>query len=152
MSARMVLVGRLAVVLALTSVTLHVVATFDLPLALALGMLVAAAACLSCVPALWRGGSVMTWSMAAGVNVAMLVVHGVAMSSMTTSSSSSSGMAGMADMSAHDHAAAHASGAGWDLMHVASVVAGAEVLLALGALATLAVAALRRRREVLAPA
>jgi hypothetical protein len=116
-------------------------------------MVVLAAGCLMCVPGLLRGPAVATWLMVAVMAGGMLVLHAGAMTlrDIGTTPVASGGH----QHPAHTHGATnvgspvashvrvHLAGEGWDLMHVASLVAGAELVLATG----MARAARRSRRE-----
>ena len=130
--------GRVAAGLAVVSVGLHVAALGAMPPPAVLLMLAAALACLRCVPALWRTSDSRAWELTAGTAAAMVVLHLLVMG--TTGGPAPHGAAAHA---ASGHVAAHLHGEGWDLMHVASLVAGLEVVLAVGVL----VARLASRRR-----
>lgn len=130
--------GRVAAALAVVSVGLHVVALGSMPPLTVLLMLAAALTCLRCVPALWRTSDSRAWEWTAGTAAAMIALHLLVMG--TTGGPATHGGAAHA---ASGHVAAHLHGEGWDLMHVASLVAGLEVVLAVGVL----VARLASRRR-----
>lgn len=69
-----VVLGRLAAILALVSASLHL-ALLDASSLGSFAMLAMALACLPCAWHLWRGPTVGVWSMTAGLDVAMLIVH-----------------------------------------------------------------------------
>ncbi|QSR28265.1 hypothetical protein CFH99_21820 [Nocardioides aromaticivorans] len=121
--------GRVAAGLAVVSVGLHVAALGAMPPLAVLLMLAAALACLRCVPALWRTSDSRAWEWTAGTAAAMVALHLLVMG--TTGGPAAHGGAAHA---AAGHVAAHLHGEGWDLMHVASLVAGLEVVLAVGVL------------------
>ncbi|GAA4086361.1 hypothetical protein ACFFOS_18955 [Nocardioides kongjuensis] len=135
--------GRVAAGLAVVSVGLHVVALGSMPPLAALLMLAAALTCLRCVPALWRTSDSRAWEWTAATAAAMIGLHLLVMG--TTGGPAVHGGTAHA-ASAPSHVAAHLHGEGWDLMHVASLVAGLEVVLAVGVL----VARLASRRRHLA--
>lgn len=132
--------GRVAAALAVVSVGLHVVALGSMPPLAVLLMLAAVLACLRCVPALWRTSDSRAWEWTAATAAAMVALHLLVMG--TTAGPATHGGAAHA-ASAPGHVAAHLHGEGWDLMHVASLVAGLEVVLAVGVL----VARLAARRR-----
>ncbi|HWJ68107.1 MAG TPA: hypothetical protein VNT31_15645 [Nocardioides sp.] len=134
--------GRIAAGLAVASVALHVVAIGSMPPPAALVMLAAAAACLRCVPALWRTSDSRAWEWTAGTAAAMLALHALVMAAAGE---------GGHPATASGHVAEHLHGEGWDLMHVASLVAGLEVVLAVGVLAA-RLAGRRRHLPVAVPA
>lgn len=132
--------GRVAAGLAVVSVALHVVALGSMPPLAVLLMLAAALTCLRCVPSLWRTSDSRAWEWTAGTAAAMIALHLLVMG--TTGGPAAHGGAAHA---ASGHVAAHLHGEGWDLMHVASLVAGLEVVLAVGVL--VARLAVRRRHQ-----
>lgn len=121
--------GRVAAALAVVSAGLHVAALGAMPPLAVLLMLAAALACLQCVPALWRTSDSRAWEWTAGTAAAMIALHLLVMGA--TGGPATHGGAAHA---ASGHVAAHLHGEGWDLMHVASLVAGLEVVLAVGVL------------------
>ena len=123
--------GRVAAGLAVVSVGLHVVALGSMPPLAVLLMLAAALTCL-------RDSGAGVWT--AATAAAMIGLHLLVMG--TTGGPAMHGGAAHA-ASARGHVAAHLHGEGWDLMHVASLVAGLEVVLAVGVL----VARLASRRR-----
>lgn len=125
------LAGRVAAGLAVLSVGLHLAVLGTMPPLAVLLMLAAALACLRCAPALWRTSDSRAWEWTAGTAAAMIALHLLVMG--TTGGPAAHGGAAHA-ASATEHAAAHLHGEGWDLMHVASLVAGLEVVLAVGVL------------------
>ena len=131
--------GRVAAGLAVVSVGLHLAALGAMPPLAVLLRLAAALACLRCVPALWRTSDSRAWELTAGTAAAMVALHLLVMG--TAGGPAPHGGAAHA---ATGHVAAHLHGEGWDLMHVASLVAGREVVLAVGVL--VARLAGRRRR------
>ena len=143
-------VGTVGAALAVASAVLHVLAIGSMPWSLGAVMVLLAAGCLTCVPALLRGPTRGTWLVVGVMAGGMLVLHAGAMSlqggTPQQGGSSEARMhdhsrhgahheegAAMADLSVGDHLRAHLAGEGWDLMHVGSLLAGAELLLAAGA-------------------
>jgi hypothetical protein len=126
--------GRFASGLAVVSVGLHVWAVTEMPWMLAGVMLVAAAVCLSCVPALWNGARTHTWMAVAAMSVSMLGLHAASMGAISMAGSGTDDAVhhagGMAHSGASDHLLAHLRGEGWDVMHLASAVAALELVTA----------------------
>jgi hypothetical protein len=138
--------GRVAAGLAVVSVGLHLAALGSMPPLAVLLMLAAALTCLRCVPALWRTSDSRAWEWTAATAAAMIGLHLLVMG--TTGGPA---MHGGAAHAASGHVAAHLHGEGWDLMHVASLVAGLEVVLAVGVLVA-RLASRRRHQPVGVPA
>lgn len=71
---RVVVLGRVAAILALVSAALHL-ALLDASSLGSFAMVAMALACLPCAWHLWRGLTVGVWGMTAGLDVAMLLIH-----------------------------------------------------------------------------
>ncbi|MET8427684.1 hypothetical protein [Nocardia sp. NPDC004860] len=133
------LVARLGTGLAAVSVALHIAGLGGMAPPWAIVMLALALVCAGCAIHLWHGGTARAWTLMATCSGAMLGIHALMMSTP-------SGDHGSADMprdsmgtstghtSMGEHATAHLHGQGWDLMHYASAVAVAELLLAVAVL------------------
>ena len=136
--------GVAAAGLGVTSAILHLAALPTMPMMLSVAMAAFALVCMGCVPQLLRGATVRTWVMVGALSAGMLALHVGAMAVLAgpAEAASGHGYAAHPDHPAADdisgpaghlleHLLEHLHGRGWDLMHLASLVALAELGLAL---------------------